>query len=166
MNEFIACFSLGSNMGDRRKRLEHAADLLCERAGFKVSISGMYESPAWGFESDSSFINCCLALRTGLNPFELIEIALGIEEEMGRTRGGSGYSDRVIDLDLLLCGDQVISQEGLIVPHPRMNLRKFVLVPLAEILPTMRHPVSGLTITELLENCPDQSEVKPIGSQI
>ncbi len=162
MNEFIACFSLGSNMGDRIKLLERAADLLCERVGYMESISGMYESPAWGFDSDSSFINCCLAIRTELNPLELIEIALGIEEEMGRTREGSGYSDRVIDVDLLLCGDQIISHPGLIVPHPRMNLRKFVLVPLAEILPTVRHPVSGLTITELLENCPDQSEVKLI----
>ncbi|MCP4312226.1 MAG: 2-amino-4-hydroxy-6-hydroxymethyldihydropteridine diphosphokinase [Bacteroidetes bacterium] len=162
MKGCIACFSLGSNMGDRVLHLERAAELLRERTGTLVSLSGMYESPSWGYDSDTPFINCCLAIRTGLDPLDLMGTARGIEQEMGRTRTESGYSDRVIDVDLLLCGELVMDHPRLVVPHPRMSLRRFVLLPLAEILPDLRHPVSGLTIAQLLEQCPDQSPVKPV----
>ena len=91
-----------------------------------------------------------------------MEMALEIEKKMGRSRGGKGYSDRVIDIDLLMVGDLVMNHQRLILPHPRMCLRRFVLVPLAEILPDMRHPLSGLAISELLERCPDQSRLTPV----
>jgi len=162
MEGFLACFSLGSNLGDRIFNLDHASGLLHERIGTLESISGMYESHSWGYESDSPYINCCLAIHTVSDPLDLMEVALGIEKDMGRTREGSGYSDRVIDVDLLLCGEQVIEHPRLVVPHPRMDLRRFVLLPLAEILPDLRHPVSGFTIAQLLEQCPDQSLVKAL----
>jgi len=91
-----------------------------------------------------------------------MKIALEIEKQMGRSRQGSGYADRVIDIDLLLVDDVVMDHPRLILPHPRMMERRFVLVPLNEILPKMRDPKSGLTISELLEQCPDQSPVTPV----
>ncbi len=125
-------------------------------------MSGMYESPSWGYQSDQPYINCCLALYSRNEPLELMEIALDIEKEMGRSRGGSAYSDRVIDIDLLLVDDMVMDHPRLILPHPRMCLRRFVLVPLTEIVPEMQHPVSGLTISQLLKQCPDQLPLTPV----
>jgi 2-amino-4-hydroxy-6-hydroxymethyldihydropteridine diphosphokinase len=162
MNEYTACFSLGSNMGDRKRSLDLAAGRLSERTGCLESMSGMYESPSWGYESDSPYMNCCLAIRTGMEALELMETALEIEKEMGRTREGQGYSDRIIDIDLLLCGDLVMNSSRLILPHPRMSLRRFVLLPLSEILPDLMHPVLGLSISELLERCPDASQLRPV----
>lgn len=158
----LACFSLGSNMGDRKMSMEGAVSLLSERIGPIESLSGMFESPPWGYESDAVYINCCVAIHTALDPLDLMDIALEIEREMGRIREGSGYSDRVIDVDLLLCGDLVVDHPRLIIPHPRMSLRRFVLLPLAEIAPDLLHPVSGLSISELLERCPDQSLLTPV----
>jgi len=162
MDGHLACFSLGSNMGERKMNLERTARLLSARIGRLESLSGMFESPPWGYASDSAYINCCLAIRTSMDPLDLMDIALEIEREMGRTREGSGYSDRIIDVDLLLYGDLVVDHPRLIIPHPRMGLRRFVLVPLAEILPDLRHPVTGQNISEMLESCPDQSTLTPV----
>ena len=158
----LACFSLGSNLGNRFAFIEKARLLLEEKAGRLAHMSGMYESPSWGYESDLPYINCCLAIYSQMEALQLMEIALEIEEQMGRRREGSGYSDRVIDIDLLLVEDLVVDHPRLILPHPRMSERRFVLLPLAEILPEMRHPVSGLTISRLLEECSDKSAVKPV----
>ena len=160
--EKLACFSLGSNLGNRKAFLERAGLLLTEKAGRLAHISGMYESPSWGYESDQPYINRCLAVYSQKNPHQLMEIALGIEKQMGRLREGIGYSDRVIDIDLLLVEDLVIDHPGLILPHPRMSERRFVLLPLAEILPGMLHPLSGLTISRLLAMCPDKSTLTPV----
>ncbi len=160
--EKLACFSLGSNLGDRFAFIQKAGLLLEERAGRRAHMSGMYESPSWGYESNLAYINSCLAIYSEKEPLELMEIALEIEEQMGRHRDGNGYSDRVIDIDLLLVEDLVVDHPRLILPHPRMSERRFVLLPLAEILPEMRHPVSGLTISRLLEECSDKSAIKPV----
>ena len=160
--EKLACFSLGSNLGDSLGFIQKAGLLLEERAGRRAHMSGMYESPSWGYESDLAYINSCLAVYSEKEPLELMEIALEIEEQMGRRREGSGYSDRLIDIDLLLVEDLVVDHPRLILPHPRMSERRFVLLPLAEILPEMRHPVSGLTISRLLEECSDKSAIKPV----
>lgn len=160
--EKLACFSLGSNLGNRIAYLEEARKLLERKLGSLVYQSGMYESPSWGYQSDQPYINCCLAFYTLAEPLQLMDIALGIEKQMGRSREGSGYSDRGIDIDLLLVEEMVMDHPRLTLPHPRMHLRRFVLVPLAEIVPEMRHPVSDLTISELLERCPDQSVLIPV----
>lgn len=155
--ESIACFSLGSNLGDRLAYLEEASRLLEKRLGRLAKVSSMYESPAWGYESERSYINCCLGLYTQKSAFELMETALEIEKGLGRSREGKGYGDRVIDIDLLLVDDQVVNHSRLKLPHPRMSLRRFVLVPLAEIYPDLKHPESGISISRLLESCPDRS---------
>ncbi len=162
VKERLACFSLGSNLGDRIANLEEARMQLERSLGSLAYKSGMYESPSWGYQSDQPYINCCLAFYTQSDPLQLMDIALGIEKQMGRSREGSIYSDRAIDIDLLLVEEAVMDHPRVILPHPRMNMRRFVLLPLAEILPTMRHPVSGLTISELLERCPDESRVIPV----
>ncbi len=160
--ESLACFSLGSNLGDRVAYLERASLLLEQKLGRLFSLSPMYESPSWGYQSDLPYINSCLALYTIKEPLQLMEIALEIEKQMGRSRQGKGYADRVIDIDLLLVDDVVMDHPRLILPHPRMMERRFVLVPLNEILPEKRHPISGQTISEMLEQCPDQSPITPV----
>jgi 2-amino-4-hydroxy-6-hydroxymethyldihydropteridine diphosphokinase len=160
--ESLACFSLGSNLGDRVAYLERASLLLESKVGRLAYCSPMYESASWGYQSDLPYINSCLALYTKKEPLQLMEIALEIEKQMGRSRQGSGYADRVIDIDLLLVNDVIMDHPRLILPHPRMMERRFVLVPLNEILPEMRHPKSGQTISEILKSCPDQSPITPV----
>lgn len=154
--------SMGSNLGRREEHLERALDLIEERVGRPESLSRIYESRAWGFTSSSNFYNCCISLRTKLAPQPLMKHLLEIEQDMGRRREGRGYSDRIIDIDLLLYGDSCINTPGLTVPHPSMADRKFVLAPLAEIAATVVHPVSGMDIRSMLEECTDPSEPIPL----
>jgi len=157
-----ACFSLGSNLGDRSRNMEAARLLMADRMGAVNAVSGIYESPSWGYASDHSYYNCCLVIRTMIEPLHLMEMILQVEQVLGRVRKKEGYGDRVIDIDLLLYGDVVMDHPMLILPHPRMSMRRFVLAPLAEIFPEKVHPVSGLTISELLDRCQDPSEVSPV----
>jgi 2-amino-4-hydroxy-6-hydroxymethyldihydropteridine diphosphokinase len=157
-----ACFSLGSNMGDRAGNLERAGGLLVERIGILDAWSGTYESEAWGYESAHRYYNCCLVVWTHAAPLELIAAVNEVEKEFGRIRSGGAYSDRIIDIDLLLYGDLLLELPGLTVPHPRMRERRFVLGPLAEIAPDWRYPGSGETIRELLDRCDDPSEIHVI----
>ena len=155
-----AWLSLGSNLGDRIGNLEKATELIEERMGGILVRSGLYESEAWGFESSNAFLNCCLELHTFLEPAELMAAILRLEEELGRKRSPGGYIDRLIDIDILLYDLEVIDQENLVLPHPRMKERGFVLRPLAEIASSMVHPVLGLTISEMMEACPDKSRIR------
>jgi 2-amino-4-hydroxy-6-hydroxymethyldihydropteridine diphosphokinase len=162
-----AFFSLGSNQGDRAGNLERASEILVRRTGILVSRSGMYVSPPWGYQGNGDYFNCCLAIQTGMDPLPLLKEALLVERELGRERGsvGSGdrkerYSDRIIDIDLLLLDALIMKHPDLTLPHPRMTERKFVLVPLEEIAPDLIHPVTGMPIRELLQACPDPSEVR------
>lgn len=158
----IACFSLGSNLGDRIGHLEQAQALMADIMGMVEIVSRVYQSPSWGYSSDHVFYNCCILMRTRLEPLSLLETALQVEHGMGRVRQGGGYSDRIIDIDLLIYGEHVLDHPTLILPHPRMHERRFVLVPLAEIAPDLLHPVSGLSMATLLERCQDPSEVIPV----
>ena len=154
--------SLGSNLGRREHNLERALYLIRDRVGPLHSISRIYESEAWGFSSTSRFYNCCISLHTGLAPGQILKLLLQIEQEMGRQRKGKGYSDRIIDIDILLYGDSCINTPGLTVPHPSMADRKFVLAPLAEIAAGVVHPLSGKSIHSMLEDCGDPSEPVPL----
>jgi len=156
------CFSLGSNLGDRAGNLEQAGGLIMEHIGMLEACSSIYESDAWGYESAHRYYNRCLVVGTSVAPLELIAVVDEVEEKLGRTRSGRAYSDRIIDIDLLLYGDLVLELPGLTVPHPRIKERKFVLVPLAEIAPDWRYPGSGETILELLDRCDDPLEVHVI----
>ncbi len=154
--------SLGSNLGHREQHLEEAIKLIHSRIGVTGKVSSFYESEPWGFNSENSFYNCCLEVRTKLKPLPLLDGLLGIEKEMGRIRVGSSYSDRVIDIDLLLYGQQQLDHPRLTIPHPSMGDRCFVMVPMAEIAPRLTHPVSGKTISQMMEQCADQSGVIPL----
>jgi 2-amino-4-hydroxy-6-hydroxymethyldihydropteridine diphosphokinase len=156
--------SLGSNLGRREQHIEEALKLIQNRIGGIEHVSRFYESEAWGFSSAYRFCNCCLSLRSSLAPLPLLDLLLEIELALGRLREGMGYSDRVIDIDMLFHGDTQMDHPRLTLPHPSMGDRRFVLAPLAEIAPLLIHPLNGMSITEMLQLCNDESEVIPLGS--
>lgn len=147
-----AYIGLGTNIGNKRRNLITAAALLAEMAGDVLSISSFYETEPWGFESDNTFLNAALLLETELEPLQLLSLTQEIEKEMGRTQKSDGaYHDRIIDLDILLYDLCVINEAALVVPHPLMHKRQFVMEPLAEIAPMLVHPILNKTMLELAE---------------
>ena len=160
----LAFVGLGSNLGDRQVNLKEAAAALAASGVEIVLRSSIYRSDPVEVEGQGEFLNQVVGCESALSPEALLEICLVVERAMGRVRSIKG-EPRVIDLDLLLCGEEVRSGEGgrrggLVLPHPRLHLRRFVLVPLAEIAPEARHPVLHRTVTELLAGCPDRSRVE------
>lgn len=152
----IVYLGLGTNIGNRRGNLVKAAALLAERVGDILALSGFMETEPWGFESENLFLNAAIKMETPLTPDELLSATQAIEREMGREKKSDGsYHDRVIDIDILLYDNQVIEQPGLIVPHPLMQERLFVMAPLAEIAPFERHPLLGQTFIELADSLRD-----------
>ena len=155
----IAYLGIGTNQGDREKNLVRALALIEERVGRIIESSSVYETEPWGFESANLFLNMVVKVETKLNPFNLLGTIHDIEEELGRKRGKTRYVTRVMDIDILFYGDTVISTEELVIPHPLVPERKFVLVPMAEIAPAFVHPSLGKSISILLERCRDNSKV-------
>ena len=152
----IVYLGLGTNIGNRRGNLVKAASLLAERVGDILALSGFMETEPWGFESENLFLNAAIKMETPLTPDELLSATQAIEREMGREKKSDGtYHDRVIDIDILLYDNRVIEQPGLIVPHPLMQKRLFVMAPLAEIAPFERHPLLGQTFMELADSLRD-----------
>ena len=150
-------FSLRTNLGDKEQNLRTAVRKIRKQIGEVVSLSAFYATAPWGFSSDNTFLNAALCAKTALTPLEVLQTTQKIEREMGRTHKSVNavYSDRVIDIDLLLCfaddGTPVLlDAPGLQLPHPLMQERRFVLEPLAEIAPGVVHPVFKKTIQELL----------------
>lgn len=151
---------LGSNLGDRSAVLSTAISMIDDRVGEVLQKSSVVETEAWGFEAPS-FLNQVVAVATTLSPNEVLKAVLAIELELGRTRSDQeGYQSRTIDLDMLLYENVVVKTEELELPHPRMHLRRFTLVPLAAIAPDVMHPIFQCTMRELLNECPDEGEVK------
>ena len=152
----IVYLGLGTNIGNRRGNLVKAAALLAERVGDILALSGFMETEPWGFESENLFLNAAIKMETPLTPDELLSATQAIEREMGREKKSDGsYHDRVIDIDILLYDNRVIEQPGLIVPHPLMQERLFVMAPVAEIAPFERHPLLGQTFMELADSLRD-----------
>ena len=152
---------LGSNLGDRFAALGRAMELIGEEAGKITAASSVWETEPWGFDADELFLNMVVVIRTTLEPARMMQLFRSIEGRMGRKRSGGGtYESRLIDLDLLLWGNRVITMPGLEVPHPKLHSRRFVLEPLKEVAPDAVHPVTGLTVTEMLELCDDRSDVR------
>ncbi|MBE15366.1 MAG: 2-amino-4-hydroxy-6-hydroxymethyldihydropteridine diphosphokinase [Cytophagaceae bacterium] len=149
--------SLGSNQGNTYDHLNNAIQLLYERVGRIHKISAVYQSPAMGFEGPD-FHNCVVKADTNLPPNELLETCKSIESFMGRpVSSGTGYTSRNIDIDILLYDDITIDTSALVIPHPQMHNRKFVLQPLCDIASDLWHPAFAKAVSDLLKACPDQS---------
>lgn len=142
---------LGSNLGDKQHNIELAYAEINKRIGDIVSQSAYYVSKPDGFISENDFINSVCEVKTSLSPFQVLESIIEIEKYVGRTSKSinGSYSDRVIDIDILLYDDVIINTEHLIVPHPRFHLRSFVLVPFASISPHTIHPVLHQSIYDI-----------------
>ena len=150
---------LGGNLGDKKQVFEETTRLLGEQVGRITRQSHIYETEPWGFESSDLFWNQALELSVSISAEEVLDKTQQIEQQLGRTRKANQYDSRIIDIDILFYGDQVISLENLNIPHPRIQERKFVLVPLNEIAPDLQHPVLQKSIGQLLIECPDQLRV-------
>lgn len=150
---------LGSNVGDKRANIARALDLLAGPC--RVSrVSSLYKTEPVGFKDQDWFLNCAAKADTGLDPLALLGALRSIEDKMGRKKRIKN-GPRVIDLDILLYDDRTLDKDGLVIPHPRMHERLFVLAPLSEIAPSVVHPVSGKTIGELARSLrnPEQVEI-------
>jgi 2-amino-4-hydroxy-6-hydroxymethyldihydropteridine diphosphokinase len=151
----------GGNMGQRDEQLAYAARLIEERCGNIIDRSSLYETAAWGKTNQASFLNQALVVETSLNARDLLNEILYIENLMGRDRIEK-YGPRIIDIDIIFFNHQVIKEDGLMIPHPEMPKRRFVLEPLNEVIPAYIHPLYYKTITELLSECDDTLPVKKI----
>ena len=162
----ITYLSLGTNQGNKLENLQNAIDLIADKVGAVQKISSVYKTASWGFASDD-FYNICLKVTTYHPPEKLMHILLNIETELGRKRNDSGeYSDRNIDIDILLFDDEIIFSKTLTVPHPKMLARKFVLGPLVEIASQTIHPIEKKQLFVCLQNCDDNSEISLIDAKL
>lgn len=153
--------SLGSNLGDRLKSIKRALTEIEESPRVLVNkLSPVYETQPVGPQNQSWFLNQVIEIQTSLDPGSLLEFLSAIENHMGRKREVESGS-RNIDLDILLYEDRIVDTDRLVIPHPRMHQRKFVLIPLSQIAPDVYHPVLGKSARRLLEGCKDDSLVRP-----
>jgi 2-amino-4-hydroxy-6-hydroxymethyldihydropteridine diphosphokinase len=153
--------SLGSNLGDRKAQLEEAMDRLA-RLGKVTAASSFYETEPVEVTNQPRFLNCAVKLETEKMPRQLLKAILDLERDMGRRRTQS-KGPRNIDIDILLFGSSIVETKGLTIPHPAMHKRRFVLEPLAEIAPEVRHPVLKKTIREMIDALPSGQAVHKIG---
>jgi 2-amino-4-hydroxy-6-hydroxymethyldihydropteridine diphosphokinase len=151
----------GGNIGNRQEELAYAARLIQERCGIIIDRSSIYETAAWGKTDQESFFNQALVLETTLNARDLLHEILYIENLMGRDRVEK-YGPRIIDIDIIFFNHQVIRENGLMIPHPEMAKRRFVLEPLNQVIPAYIHPIYYKTVSELLDQCEDTLPVKKI----
>ncbi len=160
MNTYRVFLGLGSNIGDRAKYLQQAADNVRAIPGVRVIwYSSVYETDPWGNEDQEKFYNAVAEIETELLPGELLAGLKTIEARLGRTASVTPWAPREIDLDILLYDGLVVSNETVIVPHPHLHDRRFALVPFREIAPDVVHPVNGMTIGELAAACADKGKV-------
>ena len=156
-NSKTTYLSIGSNLGNKLNNLQEAVFAIQKKAGFITGLSSVYETPAWGFEGEV-FLNACLSLQTFLSPIELLEAILEVETALGRIRDEvEGYQPRTIDIDILYYEQEVIHTENLVIPHPNLHKRHFVLRPLSDIAPQFYHPIIDKDTRNLLQECPDKS---------
>jgi 2-amino-4-hydroxy-6-hydroxymethyldihydropteridine diphosphokinase len=148
---------LGTNIGNRLKNLKNSIILINQNAGRVLIESSIYETEPWGFSSDLPFYNMAISIETKLSPTELIKQLNKVESGIGRERSNkNGYENRIIDIDIISFGNIVIDTPELNIPHPRMHLRKFTLLPIMEIAPDWIHPTLNKSISNLLKECEDK----------
>jgi 2-amino-4-hydroxy-6-hydroxymethyldihydropteridine diphosphokinase len=162
----LTYLSLGSNQGRKLNNLQGAIYEIAKSIGAIHKISSVYKTDSWGFKGDD-FYNICIAVSTYLPPEELLRNILNIETKLGRKREQNNkYTNRKIDIDILLFDDEIVFSKNIIIPHPRMLDRKFVLVPLAEIAGNTLHPIEKKTLNICLNNTIDTSEIHKISSKL
>jgi 2-amino-4-hydroxy-6-hydroxymethyldihydropteridine diphosphokinase len=155
--------SLGTNLGDRALNLKLAREGIEQRIGKIIATSSLYQTEAWGKNDQPDFYNQVLEINSLLEPETLLGELLRLEETMGRVRTEK-WGTRIIDIDILLYGGQIVNTQHLTIPHPGIEHRNFVLIPLAEIAPAMLHPIHKKTIADLLMICTDPLIVKKLES--
>ena len=155
----LAYLLIGSNLGDKATYLKNASSYIQQQCGQIVKQSSFYETEPWGFTEQPSFLNQALCINTELAPAQLMQTLLEIESQMGRTRTIK-MGPRIIDLDILQIDQQVMDTPLLQFPHPAMHLRRFALIPTEEIAPTLIHPLFNKTMTQLLAECTDPTDVQ------
>ena len=149
--------SIGSNQGSRLENIQKCIDLIHQNVGTVIQVSKLYETPAWGFESDA-FYNCALLLHTYSSAQKILNQILKVEKELGRIRlNQEGYQSRIIDVDLIAFDAEIIDTEKLQVPHPLMQNRNFVLLPMQDLKLNWKHPILQKTVSELIAITPDDS---------
>ena len=154
----LAYIAIGSNQGNKLGYLQKAISEIYTHIGDVLRVSKVYDTPAWGFEGDN-FYNACLEVRTRFSAEDLLQKLLSIELSMGRKRIGNSYANRPIDLDIVFYENEKIETSSLQVPHPRLAERKFVLYPLADLIPDFEHPILKLTIENLKNSTLDDSKI-------
>jgi 2-amino-4-hydroxy-6-hydroxymethyldihydropteridine diphosphokinase len=153
---------IGGNLGNRMKLLKEARIGIEKQIGKILKESSIYETAAWGFESENDFLNQVLVVETELNPLQVLEECQRIENQLGRVRASNHYASRTMDIDILFYNDEIIQNERLTIPHPKLHLRRFTLEPLAEVSPEYIHPVLKMSIKKILDESTDATEVKKI----
>ncbi len=156
-----ACLLLGSNLGNREENLSAARGLIALNSGCISKASSLYETAPWGNSQQPPFLNQALVVETELNARQLLRRVLRIEKLMGRVRKEK-FGPRIIDIDILLFGEEVHQYPLLQIPHPELPNRRFALEPLAEIAPDIMHPLAHQSIVQLLHECQDHLPVKKV----
>ena len=159
---------LGSNLGNRESYLSQAIKLIEKSTGIVIAKSSIYNTKAWGNTEQNDFLNQVVCVKTKLSAEELLQIILGIEKELGRTRSQSPvasrqkWQPRIIDIDILFFNQHICTSTHLHIPHPHLHERRFALIPLAEIAGELIHPVLKKNIKQLLAECKDKLDVKKL----
>lgn len=153
-------FLLGGNLNNRERILSEAILKMKLKIGELISASSLYETEPWGFKHEQNFLNQVVVFNSKLSAIEILDRTQQIEKDLGRVRKKNQYSERTIDVDILFYEDQIISTDRLVVPHPGIQERLFVLVPLLDVAPDLIHPIELKSVKELHAKCPDKMEVK------
>ena len=154
-------FSIGSNKGNRSELINEAITKIDIYIGKVELKSSIYETKSWGFNSNN-FYNTCLLIESSLSVELILNKILKIEKDMGRLNSVGQYSDRCIDIDILFFEDIIVNSKDLIIPHPRLHLRKFVLTPMLDLMPDLIHPILKKSIRQLELECDDNDQPKKI----
>jgi 2-amino-4-hydroxy-6-hydroxymethyldihydropteridine diphosphokinase len=149
--------SLGSNLGNRLENLKNGVDLLGTRTGIVTAVSPVYETEPWGCMHDVNFLNLAVLIKTRLGPHDLLAAINETERFCGRDPAQGHNAPRTLDIDVLFYDKRIINTQKLTIPHPFLHLRRFVLVPLAEIAPDFIHPLFKISVSQLLADCSDDS---------